>query len=143
MCIATRYTNSKGKTSEHGQTSKYNSLGRSQNTICGLRTKQRFILKRINSEHTITTYKLKLTRFQTVSRRKWALKQLCLAVHPPKQPANSQQISIKLNRAIYRKTRTKIYNCFTKTITTNYETSTKARKNYQKSTINYRTLLQH
>ena len=32
-----------------------------KNTVCGLRTKQRLILKRINSEHTITIYKLKMT----------------------------------------------------------------------------------
>ena len=40
ICIATRYTNSKGKTSEHGQTSKYNHSAVHKNTVCGLRYRQ-------------------------------------------------------------------------------------------------------
>ena len=59
----------KGKTSEHGygQTSNYNPIGHSQKTqSTAYVTKQRLILKGRNSAntvHTITIYKLKLTRF--------------------------------------------------------------------------------
>ena len=64
------------------------------------------------------------------------------SVSRSKLTENNLQTPSKL--AIYGKTSgTKIYKCYAKTIATNCETNTKAtpRKNYQKSTINYRTPL--